>query len=464
MENKTFFFRGDKYNALEMIERIPSQEFIRYMGLYTDTILKTKEAAIDFLFSCESEKQNKILTDCFNAYGQKGDILNVRIYSFEKSNLNISDIHNKEILLSLKGKLINELPLLSSFLNCPCTMQDIKINDGCSVDFKFSFEIETYKQQDDKPIKVLENIIVECRYYIEQNVVAMVDSRKTEQKSVLDILSVLPAFIDLQDVKKNSISSVNPNYSDIEIYPSQLEFVKSFLNGKLKGIEQEVKGEKGVFFKLDGTSKNFEDESAFLKVVSSQGDYTLMSFYCTEPNGNKIVITVKNDAQIVSTSYVSEDILDVIVRLVIKTDKYKDFLIPIKKTVGEYCNYLHIGMLTRQKLNHLSDITDDLNTLIEDIFRLYEVNRELTETCLTITFNIIIELSKQTFLIHNNCELKTEDYVNLKKFLYTYLLRKYNIILTDDKLNDVLFNFCDVLKNSGTEDIDIIEYYKEKYI
>ncbi|OQP18485.1 hypothetical protein B2I20_18935, partial [Bacillus stratosphericus] len=106
MASKTFFFR-ESYSIKEMEERIFAEDFIKVFKEYAayvsdgedeDPEINKRNCYRGLLAACTGDESKLIreMKKCFNAYGRKGDRLNVKLFVLEDFNFTLlDDIENR---------------------------------------------------------------------------------------------------------------------------------------------------------------------------------------------------------------------------------------------------------------------------------------------------------------------------------------------------------------------------------
>jgi hypothetical protein len=451
-----------------MVQRISKEDFVDLIGLHTGNgDFETKEEAVNyFINNYNEDEQYSIILPCFQTNGRKGDNLNVQLISMQNTGLDLYNQQHIDLLCGLVDENITRLPLLGSMCTKPCDLVDVRVNVvKKTVDYKFKFEVERVEDVDGKPISKMQYLFIECRHYHDQGIIAVVDTRKTERKIVLELINTIPFYIMLT-ISKNidSVMFSIPEFSEIEIFPAQLDMLKQFLRGKLKSAEFMLEGEKNVKVKIDGSTEDFEIESNYLKLTSKRGKSLAVTFYYTDSSSNKSIVQIKSNAQITSTTCVDEYTLERVIKLINRINGYKDYMYPFDDIINQYCNFIKRGMVTRAKIKHNNEILIGIKDLINKILLETGLEFEPTKAYINIVINIIIML------------LKTEKYnsyghvVNIdledefKKFLKVYLKQKYHISISDDNIQIVVTVLHDIIADAKDNEEKIIEECSTKYI
>lgn len=468
MSTKTYFFRDDNYSLFEMIYRIPNDNFIDLINTYSNQKFLTREASLEFfLRTYDTAEQEQIIAPCFNIHGKKGDLLNVQLYKIETTFLNLNFTAEEiDIINSLQGKLLNDIPLLGSYCSSNCILTDISIISEKVIDFKFSFEVSSYKEIDGEVQKVIKANIIECRYYVEFNIVCLIENRKTEQKQVLNVVSALPMYITMMLEGSNTIKYSEFSFSEIQLNPSELQLLKLFLNAKLKAGEFDVDGEKGVTIKISGVSLDFETESSIFKDTRQKGKFKGIVFYWIDTNNIRSIITIRNNSEITSTNYANIDTLNRIIELIFKIKNYKEFLERLDEKIQSYCKKSNPAILPIYIERKKSQILDELTKFIKSIGSYAKKSITVTELYLNIIANIIFKLAMNNINIHDelspefNCRLSS--YSNLFTFLNSTLSTSFSITITDEIDNAICENLLLIINNTTNEE-DLINYYQSNY-
>lgn len=462
MEKRTYFFRNDNYNLFEMLKRIPKENFIDLINTYSGENFDTKETAFEWFFQeYDKEDQIKIITPCFNMYGKKGDIIYTQLYILKNINLNLEDERTKKIICELKGKLLNEVPVIGSFLKTTCFLDDINIKtDNTIIDLKFKFENAFYKEVEGNAVKEYRDNYLELRYYTQYNIVAALDNNKTEQKTAINLLYPLIGYIKIGLGETNPTYS-NPDFKEIELNHSQLLFLKILMNAKLQSGGFDVDGEKGVKVRVSGSSIDFENESVFFNDTRKKGKYNQVNLYWYDSDGSNYIISIKKNGEISSTNYATEYTLNRIIEIIYKLNSYKDFLIPFEDIIIQYCKILNPAAISSAITRKGIKIIDNLNKIIMDIAESNNKTVTVTNIYLTIFLNIILKVSQRQYRTENLNTISIENYNELYDFLKVYLNNIYGIELDKDLGNRIISTIDTIIKNTSS-DKELIEYYEQK--
>lgn len=464
MYNKTYFFRDNYYTLYEMIERIPKENFINLVELHCSVKAESKdEAKKIFIDRYNDEECYNLALPCFEQFGQKGDKLNICLYDFKSHDFAFDLNQFNKIIRPLVGKPLNEIPMIGSFCNSPCILEEYRMISNYQIDFKFNFEVSLIKEDNGIPISVIENINIECRYYIDKKVIAVVDNRQRETKSALNIIYVLPYFIKMNVLSEgNTIEYANPEFDSLQINSTQLQLLKLIFNGKLRSTEIAVSGEAGVKFKMTGDSENFESESKFYNENTDRGLCTAISFF-TLTSGFNNVITIKSSGSVMSSNYIDENILNKTVSLIYKVDLCKDYLFTVDEIIiNKYCNMVRLGMPTRIKHKNKTMIVQELTTLIDEIITKYKLSISLSNVYFTIILNIIIKLACSEATDSCIPETDINKYGKLRDFMLLYIKKEYKINLVTENINYVVNGLIKIISNANSE-AALINFYQNNY-
>jgi hypothetical protein len=458
MSEKQYFFRNNEYSNMEMIRRIPidmlANDVIGENGLSQNKAMKLfLERYKDFPELITKLKQ------VFETNGRKGDFANILIFDFAKFRYDFLAEDGIDIINNLRGKEINQLPLLASFIeHDKAYFEDIKIITNEYIDYKFRFEYEQIKEVDGQLSKELIYSFVECRHYIKEKVIAVYDSTAYEVKAVCCILYTIPYYINT--TRGNELLYGEPDYKQILLNSSQLESVKVLLGGRLKYTILDMISDKGVRVKIEGNDKDFETNSSTLKQNIKNGDKKEVQFFWNDEELRSNKITIKSDCQIISTNYLTEQALKKIIDTIILVDSKREFLIPISSIIEKYCSHSFRKALAKRSVSSkIVEIMDEMREILNKIFTVTTLQFEPSDLYITICLNIMIQslLCKKV----SDCTIQNINIVDteLYKVISVYLKLNNNVIVTASEVNNSIGVLLSCIKKAGIEESKLLDAY-----
>lgn len=458
MSEKQYFFRNNKYSNMEMMRRIPiemlANDVIGENGLSQNKAIKLfLERYKDFPELVTKLKQ------VFETNGRKGDFANILIFDYAKFRYDFLAKDGIDIIKELKGKEINQLPLLAPFIeHDKAYFEDIKIITNEYIDYKFRFEYEQIKEVDGQLSKELIYSFVECRHYLKEKVIAVYDSSAYEVKAVCCILYTIPYYINTS--MGNELLYREPDYKQILLNSSQLESVKVLLGGRLKYTILDMISDKGVRVKIEGNDKDFETNSSTLKQNIKNGDKKEVQFYWDDEEFRTNKITIKIDCQIISTNFLSEKALKKIIDTIILVDSKREFLIPISSIIEKYCSHSFRKALAKRNVSYkIIEIINEMREIINKISTLTSFEFEPSELYIVICLNIIIQslLCKK----ESHCTIQNINIIEygLYNVISVYLKHNNNVIVTASEMNNSIGILLNCIKMAGKEESKLLDAY-----
>lgn len=459
MSNKKIFFRNDKYTYMEMMKRTPP-------NILSENVLgekKLTQAKVIKLF-LERVKQfpdlEDKLKDSFDNYGRKGDVVNVQIYDFHNFKYSFLDDKGIDIIRNLKNKKVNSLGFLSSFTNeHVCYIDDMCIVKDKYIDYKFKFEYDSIEEREGKIVDIKKNNYVECRHYIKDKILVVMDSTAFEVKAVVNMVFVLPYYIN--NIKGNETLYSKPNFNQILLNSTQLESIKVLLGGTLKYTVLSMNGDKGVKVKIEGNDEEFEKKSSTLKNTIKNGDNKEVQFYWKDTENKNNKIAIKSNCQIISTNFLSIQSLESIINNILLVYNKGQFFIPIRKIVEQYCNNeIRKSLAKRYVESIIKSVISELKSLVGQISKEYSMEIKPSELYSAISLNIIIQASinkKQNKYVKNKFEIcKFEELHKVTKY---YLKSKHDKNITECEMNSAVQLLGECVKSAGKEESKLLDAY-----
>lgn len=459
MSQKRYFFRDNNYSIIEMIKRLDIEILLKYVTKDK----KNNKSKITELFLNNKDNLELIesLKKCFQLYGQKGDIANIRIYNFESYKYDLLSKEVLNIIKKLKGKELNNIGLLASFIEKgKCYLEDIKVTEK-SIDYKFKFEYETIIESEGEMVKQISYNIVESRHYIKEKLVGIVDNLNYEIKATLGMIHSIPYYAKYMLSEDNVFEYQKPDYKQIELNSIQLQSIKGLLGGRLKYTVLDMKSERGVKVKVEGEEKDFENNSQILKQSVKNGDNREVQFYWKDSADRENRITIKSNCQIISTRYLTQQALKQIIDCIILVNSKQSLLIPIKKITEKYCAATCRKALVRRSINTKAEgFIEELKKIIKNIVKNINLEEFVpTNLYCTICLNIIIQalISK----VISSDDPKIVDFVeyDLSNLVKWYMEYEHKTLITDDELYKSLMVLTKCIKIAGQSENKLLDAY-----
>lgn len=413
MEDRKYFFRNNNYTIIEMIERLDVDD------LANDVIEEDLKSKSDIkkrffeIYSTEPEIKDR-LKNIFDLRGRKGDKGNIRLYDFCEFKNKYLDSEGENIILSLKGKILNDEPLLGSFLSYGMGyIEDVKLSSESSqdkyIDIKFCFKYEKIVQEGEQLGKYFSEQRIETRYYRNEKILAVTDGLASELNIVCSIILTIPYYINIK--KGNEATYAQPIIKPIKLNSSQLESVKKFLGGNLKSTVLRVDNDRGTLIRIEGRDKDFEQYSTVLKENEGKGEKQEVQFYWKMPTGLTNKITIKGCCQIVSTGNLLESDLKSIIDTIQNVSKKEVLLVPLIKVVKNYCEKtIRKALAKRAYTNKFQLIMGEIKEIINKIIMINSLDFTYTDLYCEICINILIQSIKNNMMVQESINYERRNY------------------------------------------------------
>jgi len=360
-----------------------------------------------------------------------GDI--IQLYYFNNFKYNTLTNEQKEKVYSLKEKVLNDLPLIGSFCESKCIMQDIVI-EGEMVNFKFLFEVEIIKQQEGRPVKYISSLVVESKNFLSKGISAIICKEEIKYEKVLSIINAIPSFVSLKLNPGFQFKYTPPSFKEITIDENKLIYFKTFFENNIFAIKDKGVSRFGLV-----KSNDIFDEVIVLNLSSKKGKCKVIEYYFNSSDGKKI-LSVNCNGSIFSSYPIEKNTFKDIVNLIYilyKIPKVEEFLTPIDGIMKEYLSYIHIDTTIDARIRQTKLVTEDIKNIIKEI-----IKKQTDYVYITIVLNILIGLGRKKKIETDYCiKIDFMDYWALVDFLKLYMKKKFGENLEEERIKDIM---CEV--------------------
>jgi len=357
------------------------------------------------------------------------DTLFLNLYLFKNRKREPFIEKEKQCIYSLKGKVINDLPIIGSFCRAKCTLEDMGFFTD-HVDYRFKFDKEAIKFTEGRPIKVISSLIIEVRYYFKRGIAVVLANGEEEERTVLSIIYTIEDYIKLKLSSGLEFTYASPRYKELTMDKAQMEVVNGFLKYKLRASELDGNEENTRSIKLDGFTTRIQDDSNLLKSFAPKTKIKIIEFYYKDFEGKKQKVTLSENGKLTSSVYLEIEAFEEIVRLIYlvqNCSEIKEFLTPVELIIDEYCNFVHKEMLEEARGRLRLLICDELKDMALDCYSVVYLNTIM---------NVLIRLCQMKMKSQDIMSIEVSQYLSLTEFLQLYLKKKYNINLTEMEISN----------------------------
>ena len=183
----------------------------------------------------------------------------------------------KQCIYNLKGKIINDLPIIGSFCKNKCILEDVKFFADYT-DYRFKFDKEAIKLTGERPIKIISTLFIEGRYYFKKGVTAILANGEEEERTVLSIIYTIEDYVKLKLSSGLEFTYASPKYKELTMDKAQMEVINRFLKYKLRASELDGNEDNVRSIKLDGFTTRIQDDSSLLKSFFPKKKLKIMGF------------------------------------------------------------------------------------------------------------------------------------------------------------------------------------------
>jgi len=378
----------------------------------------------------------------------------IRLYYFNNIRYNTLTKQQKDCVYSLKGKVLNDLPLIGGFCWTKCIIEDVQI-DGVMVYFKFSFEIEKIKLEANIPFKYISHLRIESINYINKGISAISSKEEIHYEKVLSIINAIPSFVSLKLNSGFQFKYSPQSYKEITFEEEKLEYLKAFFENNLVYTKH--------CFTFIQTNEILEQEITPLKALKLKGKCKTIQYYFKDPQGKKY-LSIDCKGRILSSYPIEKNTFKEIIYLVYllyKIPQIDKFLNPIDRVMDEYLSFIHEQVNIDAKIRLTSMIISDLKSIITQV-----ANRDnIGIVYITIVLNILILLSTRKRIQTDYCiKVELMEYSSLIDFLKLYTKKKFGQLISDEKLTTIICKMSHLIQLSQLEEDSLILLFRKESI
>lgn len=395
----------------------------------------------------------------YSSYFSKGyerrvhenDTLFINLYVFKDRRREPFIDKEKYCVDSLKGQVINDLPMIGSFCKSKCILEDVKFFTS-HADYRFRFEKEAIRVNGGTPIKVIRTLIIEARYYFKRGIAAVLANGEEEEKSVLSIIYTIEGYVKLKLSSGLEFTYVSPRYKELTLDKTQIEVINEFLKFKLRANELDGVEGNDRSIKLDGFTTRIQDDSNLLKCFSPKAKLKIIEFYYKDFDGKKQKVTLSENGKLTSSVFLEVKAFEEIVRLIYLVKnclEVKEFLTPVEFIIDEYCNFVHKEMLEEARGRQRLLICDELKDMLS--------NYSSSVVYLNTVMNVLIKLCQMNRKPEDVKDTEVSQYLYLTEFLQLYLKKKHNINLTERDVGDYFQILNKLIAKTDKDECRLIE-------
>ena len=392
-----------------------------------------------------------------------GDTLFLNLYYLNNKRKESFTEKEKQLLYNLKGRAINDLPIIGSFCRGKCILEDVKYFTY-HVDYRFNFEKEAIKVIEGRPVKVLSNLIIEGRYYFKKGMAAVLVNGEIEEKSALSIMYTIEDYIKLSLHPGLEFTYTVPKYKELLIDRLQMERIADFLKYKLRASELDGDVEKARSIKLDGFASRFQDESNLLKVFSPKSKIKIVEFYYKDLSGKKQKVSISENGKLFSTILLEQEAFEEIVELIYVIQNctiIKEFLIPVESIIDEYCSFVHKGMIEEARCRQRVLICDEFKELVEQaIISHFDEKHCCRVVYLNTAMNVLVKLCLDRKKAINIDNFEENPFSYLTEFLQLYARKKFHVDLKEKDIQEKFESFNKLVGKADMDECRLIEALK----
>lgn len=380
-----------------------------------------------------------------------GDI--IQLYYFNNLKYNTLTKEQKECVYSLKNKVLNDQPLIGSFCDSKCVMEDVVI-EGEMIYFKFIFEIEIIKQQEGRPIKYISSLEVQSKNFLSKGISAIICNEEIKYEKILSIINAIPSFVSLKLNPGFQFKYTPPSFKEINLQEDKLTYIKAFFHNNLSIIKN-----NGITKFALAKSNELQDETILLNSLSIKGKCKVIEYYFKNKMDKKS-LSINCNGRIFSSYPIEENTFKDIVNLIYilyKIPKIEEFLNPIDSIMEEYLSFIHIDSTTDARVRRTKLLIEDIKSIIK------EINKEEDpgSVYITIVLNILIRLSQRKKIRTDYCiKVDFMDYLEVTDFLKLYSKKKFATKLEDEKITDIMCELSHLIQLSQGDEELLISLYR----
>jgi hypothetical protein len=298
----------------------------------------------------------------------------------------------KQYLLSLRGKRMNDLPFAGAYLKNKCILEDVILYDNI-VEYKFNLESETIKSNDNMPVKVVVNQKVECRHLLNINALVLLFSDIVYIKDISKMVASIPEALYLRVNPGNELKYYNPKISEVKLEPLDLEIMKSFFFTFLR-VNRNDEFKNDIFDISNFLIESPLEKQNFQIKTSIRTNGKKVLFACKGAGGIRNKLIIRSNGEVQCTAGISSKLIIEIIKVVfllLRASNAGEFLASFEGSLEEFFESIHKDMeeeaKSRQKRLILYEIIDFLDAFRSDKL----IRSDLSITYITVMLNILIK-------------------------------------------------------------------------
>jgi hypothetical protein len=367
-----------------------------------------------------------------------------------------------EVMRSFKGISLNSLPLIESYTRgYKCKLKDIELDKNI-INYFLVLESEKICYRNSLPVKVVNSDIVECRHYIDMNMILIYCNASVEAKIILNIISLIMYNAVIKCTPDIRLNYSKPKANEINIDASlSILIVNSMLDRITK-----IKDEKNIYrliymeeiIEIDDINK-FKGEVKLLKNGT-------ININLKNELQEKHKLYIKKDGEIVSTILCDKSIIDNLLFLIFINRRFGNYTIllnSIETSLEEYFNFLHANMDITVKTKFSYVLMKELTELIYGI-QVAKSKEDLISTIyLTVVFNTLIQINCNKIIENSYCEhVEIIEYENLSNFIRIYMRSKFNMQVTEKDVENSMSILVGLIKESSYNLLEFLKLLKHQ--
>lgn len=375
------------------------------------------------------------------------------------------DKTQRQYLLSLKGKKINDLPIVGTYLQNECILDDISIVDN-TICYWFYLEREIIKIIDNWPKKIIEHHKLECRHFMNKNILVLSVSENLGIKDISNMLALIPEALRIKVYPDSVIRYCKPKISEVSLEHINMEIFKSFLFTLIKiDSKEDIKKE---IFDVNNLLVETSLDKPTLKLKASIGAKgRQIQFSYKSPKGISEKLVVRSNGEVQCTTGISTKLIfeiSEIFFLLSKVNNASEFLISFDGILEEYFQFIHKDMAEEAKIRQKRLIFHELIDFFEAYYEENLIDQCLSNTHITIIINIIIYFSRGVNLNDTRVSESMEllDYSNFIRFITVYTNKSFQQHKVEEEIIEVLSSAGYLLKKFGKREDKILDFIDER--
>lgn len=377
----------------------------------------------------------------------------VQFYYFDNMKYNELTQLQKKCLISLEGKVLNDLPLIGVFCSSKCVMEEVKIENN-RVYFKFNFEIEEIKQEQGKPVRYAVKKIVRSINYLSKGISAIVaEEEEIKYEKILSIINAIPSYVNLRLNPGFQFNYRVPSFKEVVLEESKLKYIRAFMDNNIVMVKKE---ELRYFTFVNDVSP--EMDMIFLNPSPIRGKVKAIEYSYRDVDGKKS-FSINFSGRIYSSFIMEDNFFNEMVSLMYllyKKPKAEELLKPIDKIIGEYLEILHQQATLDAKVRKTALIISELKDLIHQV--LSEGNAEMVY--ITMVLNILIEICRKTDIYTDYCiQIELLEYSTLVDFLKIYSKKKSGENISEERFKTIFCEISHLIQLSKFDSEKLINLY-----